>query len=228
MTINCLIIDDEPSSQAVLKHFVNDVSFLELQGVCNSALEAIEVLNSTNTIDLIFLDINMPKLSGLSFYKTLQNPPKVIFTTAYSEYAIEAFNVSAIDYLLKPFPFERFLTAVNKVKSALNTNEKPESESLIIKANKTLHKVNTKDIIYIEALGDYVKVHLQDNVIVTNSTFTNMLKQLPSTWFTRIHKSFAINLNNLEMVKGNTVTVNQNTLPIGQSFKSSLLERLKE
>ncbi|MDT0557464.1 LytTR family DNA-binding domain-containing protein [Ichthyenterobacterium sp. W332] len=228
MIINCLIIDDEPSAQSVIKHFISDVSFLKLKGVCNSALEAIDVLNDNKEIDLIFLDINMPKLSGLSFYKSLQNPPNVIFTTAYSDYALEGFEVNAIDYLLKPFSFERFLTAVNKLKTAIKHEKSNQTESLIIKANKVLHKVNTKDIIYIEAFGDYIKVHLRDEFILTNSTFKNMLNQLPNELFVQIHKSFSINLNYLEIIKGNTAQVQKKSLPIGQSYKAKLLERLKE
>lgn len=227
MKIHCLIIDDEPSSQTVLKHFINDVNFLTLEGVCNSALEALEFLSSNTTIDLIFLDINMPKLSGLSFYKSLQNPPKVIFTTAYSEYALEGFELDAVDYLLKPFAFERFLTAVQKAKNLLHTSSISAPNYVIIKSNKVLHKVNLEDILYIEAFGDYVKVHLENDFILTNSTFTKMLNEFQNRNFVRVHKSFAINLNYLQKVKGNLVTVKNKELPIGQAYKLDFLDKLK-
>ena len=161
MKLNCLIIDDEPSSQSILKIFCKDVEFLNVISICNNALEAMSILNNQNNIDLLFLDINMPKLSGLNFYKSLQNPPDVIFTTAYSEYALDGFEVNAIDYLLKPFSFERFLTAVNKAinKKKSDDNSITHDDFLIIKSNKVLHKINPNDILFVEAVGDYVKVH---------------------------------------------------------------------
>jgi len=224
MKLNCLIIDDEPSSQSILKIFCDDVEFLNVISICNNALEAISILNSQNDIDLLFLDINMPKLSGLNFYKSLQNPPDVIFTTAYSEYALDGFEVNAIDYLLKPFSFERFLAAANKAlnkKKSQNNND----ESILIKANKVLHKVNPDDILFVEAFGDYVKVHQDDSVITTNSTFTNILKLLPGQ-FIRCHKSFAINLKKMNSLAGNVVTVGDKTIPIGQTYKSDFLKSL--
>ena len=141
MKISCIIIDDEPSSQNVLISFINKIDYLELKQVCNDALEALEYLKN-HAIDLIFLDINMPQLSGISFYKSLQKPPNVIFTTAYSEYAIEGFDLDALDYLLKPFSFDRFVKAVSKTKD-LKANFK---ESIVIKSNKKLHQVKIEDI----------------------------------------------------------------------------------
>jgi DNA-binding LytR/AlgR family response regulator len=227
MKIRCLIIDDEPSSQLVLKKFIADVEFLELIAVCNNAVEAIQELKK-NTIDLLLLDINMPKISGISFYKSLQNPPEVIFTTAYSQYAIEGFEVNAIDYLLKPFSFDRFFTAVNKVleKKFVNGNNSHEDHFILIKSNKILHKISSDNILFIEAFGDYVKVHLDDKFIMTNATFTSVFESLPKHIFIRTHKSFAINLNKLNSICGNQILISNHKIPIGQKYKAAFLKSL--
>ena len=192
MNIKCIIIDDEPSSQNVLKSFIDKIDYLEVLQICNNALEALDFLKN-NTVDLFFLDINMPHLSGISFYKSLKNPPKVIFTTAYSEYALEGFEVEAIDYLLKPFYFERFVKAVSKVKT-LNDNK---TDYILLKSDKKLHQIKTDDIYFIEGLGDYIKVHLKDAYLVTYKSLTKMNDLLPKSDFIQVHKSFIINKKNL-------------------------------
>ncbi|NER14204.1 response regulator [Leptobacterium flavescens] len=226
MKIKCLIIDDEPSSQNVLKNFIEDLSFLELSHVCNNAIDAIEYLKADTSVELLFLDINMPKISGLSFYRSLQNPPDVIFTTAYPQYAVEGFEVNAVDYLLKPFSFDRFFTAVNKVLDKRKEEQAKDREApyLMIKSNKVLHKVLISDIFYVEALGDYVKVHLKDSNIVTNSTFTNILEALKNAQFIRTHKSFAINPGKLNSVSGNQAIIGPYTVPIGQKYKADFIK----
>ena len=229
MNIKCLIIDDEPASQEVLKIFIEKIDFLSLVNVCNNAIEALSEIKSNSEIDLLFLDINMPKISGLSFYKSLQNPPLVIFTTAYPQYAIEGFNVNAIDYLLKPFSFDRFLTSVNKVVDKLNTKIKAAhlEETILIKADKKLHKVNVCSIIYIEAFGDYVKIYLENEFLLTNKTFKNLLNLLPLKKFIQVHKSFAINLQKVSFVEGNQILINKNKIPIGLKFKKIFLDKFK-
>lgn len=227
MNLSCLIIDDEPSSQKVLNVFIKKVPSLQLEAISNNAAEALETLRNNTNIDLLFLDINMPNISGLSFYKSLKNPPAVIFTTAYSEYAIDGFEVNAVDYLLKPFSFDRFLTAVNKAFDALQIPKNTtEAAAIYVKENKTLHKVILQNILYVEALGDYVKIHLENTSIVTNSTFTNMLQQLPATDFVRTHKSFAINLRKLNSVSGNQIIINNTKIPIGQTYKAAFMKLL--
>ena len=225
MTIKCLIIDDEPSSQTVLKKFVADVDFLELIAVCSNAIDALQVLTQHQDIDLLFLDINMPKISGLTFYKSLQNPPNVIFTTAYPQYAVDGFEVNAIDYLLKPFAFERFFTAVNKVleKKSPNENKAEGDDYIMIKSNKTLHKINCNDILFIEAFGDYVKVYLDDQMILTNATFTSIFESLPQHIFKRTHKSFAINFKKMNSISGNQIMIKSHKIPIGQTYKTVFL-----
>lgn len=230
MKIKCLIIDDEPSSQTVLKNFVGDVDFLELTGVCNNAIEAIEKLKSNPSIQLLFLDINMPKISGLTFYKSLQNPPEVIFTTAYPQYAVEGFEVNASDYLLKPFSFDRFFKAVNKVVEKLSPfDNKIENEPFImVKSNKTLYKIIVDHILFIEAFGDYVKVHMEDKMIMTNATFTSVFESLPKQMFIRTHKSFAINFKKMNSISGNQVMIKIHRIPIGQKYKTEFLTLMNQ
>lgn len=222
--ISCLIIDDEYSSQKVLQHFIKDTDVLDLRATCNNAAEAFKYLQLKESVDLLFLDINMPQQSGLDFYKTLKHPPLVIFTTAYPQYAVEGFEVNAVDYLLKPFSFERFLTAINKVLELLKTDSK-DNEFIVLKENKALHKVIINDILFVEAFGDYVKVHTSTKTIVTHSTFSNMLAALPAN-FLRTHKSFSVNLNKMNHLSGNQITIKNQTIPIGQTYKKSVLKAL--
>lgn len=227
MRITCLIVDDEPSSQQVLERFIGQVDFLQLAGVCNDAVEALQKLNATH-IDLMFLDINMPKITGVSFLKSLQHPPEVIFTTAYSKYALEGFELNAADYLLKPFTFDRFFAAVNKVVEKLSHkgNHAPEDPFVLIKADKTLHKIACSSIFFIEAFGDYVKIHLDDSAILTNSTFTALLEELPADKFVRTHKSFAVNIDKLKSISGNQIAIGKHKVPVGYKFKPAFMEFL--
>jgi len=222
-TISCIIIDDELSSQKVLQHFVYETEVLELKQTCNNSAEAFKYLQLHPKIDLLFLDINMPRQSGLDFYKSLQHPPAVIFTTAYPQYAVEGFEVDATDYLLKPIAYERFLTAINKVLNTNNTSSK--NDFIILKENKALHKVMVADILFVEAYGDYVKVHLEDKFITTHSTFSRFVEQLPK-YFIKTHKSFSINLNKMRALSGNQITVDSHNVPIGQTYKAQVLKAL--
>lgn len=222
--ISCLIVDDELSSQNVLQHFIAQTDVLELKQTCNNAQEAFKFLQLNTGIDLLFLDINMPQQSGIDFYKSLKHPPAVIFTTAYTQYAIDGFELNATDYLLKPIAYERFLTAIGKV---INSRTKDINSSFIVlKENKALHKIQFENILFIEAYGDYVKVHLTDKIITTHSTFSGFIKQLPS-YFIRVHKSFSINLNEMTQLSGNQITLQSHKIPIGQTYKAKVLEALK-
>lgn len=230
MKIDCLIIEDEPSSQNVLKKYISDINSLNLILICNNAMEALEILNSNQNIDLIFLDINMPKISGLSFYKSLQTPPEVIFTTAYPQYAVEGFEVNAIDYLLKPFSFERFLTSINKATRIINSSQEIISEKsfIFIKADKKTHKIKIDQILFIEAFGDYVKIHLENSFLLTYNRFSNFLDQLPQNKFIQTHKSFAIAIDKVQSIESNQITIQKHLIPIGQKYRNSFLKELRK
>lgn len=223
-SIRCLIIDDELSSQRVLQHFVAETEVLDLKAICNNAAEAFKYLQLKGNIDLLFLDINMPQQSGLDFYKTLKNPPPVIFTTAYPQYAVDGFEVNATDYLLKPIAYERFLTAINKVLNNQKTTNETEG-FIVLKENKALYKLYFKDIQFVEAFGDYVKVHTEEKTITTHSTFSKFIDSLPN-YFLRTHKSFSINLNRMNHLSGNQITLDTHAIPIGQTYKQSVLKAL--
>lgn len=223
-SITCIIVDDELSSQRVLQHFVAETEVLDLKATCNNAAEAFKYLQLHRTIDLLFLDINMPKQSGLDFYKTLKNPPQVIFTTAYPQYAVDGFEVNAADYLLKPIAYERFLIAINKVLSNEHSLQN-ETDFMVLNENKALHKVFYRDIQFIEAFGDYVKVHTQEKTITTHSTFSKLIENLPNN-FLRTHKSFSINLNRMNHLSGNQITIDDHAVPIGQTYKQTVLKAL--
>ena len=183
-------------------------------------------MQTNSSVDVLFLDINMPKQTGLDFYKNLQNPPAVIFTTAYPQYAVEGFEVNATDYLLKPFSYDRFLTAVNKILNTKKDINTQPSDHIILKENKTLYKIMFKNINYVEAFGDYVKVHTMNGVITTHSTFSNFISKLPS-YFLRVHKSFSINLEKMEQLSGNQIQVGTYKIPIGQTYKATVLKAIQ-
>jgi DNA-binding LytR/AlgR family response regulator len=235
MKIKCLIVDDEPLAQDILVQYVGDCKSLELLKVCSDALEAGEFIQS-HPVDLIFLDINMPRLSGIRFVKTLNHPVLIIFNTAYPEFAAEGFEANAVDYLLKPFSFERFMKAVNKaIEWAEFRNEKGkpgEEESIqnlgfiLLRSDKKIFKVNFDDILYFESIGDYIKVHLTDKKIIIHETVKNLVTQLPINKFIRVHKSYIVSVAKIRLIEGNQVDVEGKKIPIGLVFKEELLKRL--
>lgn len=231
MKIKALIVDDEPLAQNVIEQYALKIPDLEITGKCNDAICAHQTLQE-NEVDLIFLDINMPKLSGISFLKNLKNPPLIIFSTAYSEYALEGFELDAIDYLKKPFSFERFSKAFFKASELVRLKAKPENNSshsetendfIFIKSNKKTYRVKFSDIFYIEGLGDYIQVHLKDHKIVTNLSMKKMVDLLPQDQFYRIHKSYIISIDKIDLVEGNMVSVKQKRLPVGNSYRPGFL-----
>lgn len=234
MNIRCLIIDDEPLAQRVIEKYAENVPYLEIVRKCNNALEAIEILHQEE-IHLLFLDINMPRLSGMDFLKALKNPPLVIITTAYAEYAIQGYEMDVVDYLMKPFAFDRFLKAVQKAADFLRTREpshgesqeieNPEERFIFIKSSKKTYKVNLSEILYIEALGDYVKIYTDGRMIVSYQSLKNLESLLPAKSFPRIHKSFIIALSRIDMIEGNQVKIRERMIPVGTNFKAEF-ERL--
>lgn len=229
MNIDCIIVDDEPLSQEVLLRYISDIKQLNLVAVCNDALEAIASLREQN-VDLIFLDINMPRISGLQLIKSLQNPPLVIFTTAYPEFAVEGFEVAAVDFLLKPFSFDRFLKAVNKafdIKSSEKIQNSQE-EILWLKSDKKLNRVNIADIDYIEAVGDYVKLVCSSYNLIVHETMQGMMEMLKTSGFIRIHRSYIVHPGKIEYVEGNQVKIDETILPLGASYREEFFKFLKQ
>ena len=229
--LQCIIADDEPIARQILENYIQAIPNLEIIASCKNAFEVLEILQ-TKTVDILFLDINMPKLSGLSLLKTMQQKPSVIITTAYPEYAIEGFELSVTDYLLKPFSLERFLQAVNKVPqkevSKPETTTIPKQEiplSIFVKSDKKIIKIDFDQINHIEAYGNYIKI-FTDTMILTPQTLTEFLEKLPNH-FIRIHKSCIINFNQLKLIDGNQVVLQNNTkLQIGKSYRKSVLDSI--
>jgi len=238
MKIKCLIIDDEPLAQRVIEKYAQDLPFLEIAGKCNQAVEAIEYLHQQQ-IDLMFLDINMPKLSGIDFLKTMKHTPLVIITTAYAEYALEGYELDVVDYLMKPFGFDRFLKAVHKAQDILSTRNyqeepdiksdqsPPEEQFVFVKSGKKTFKVNLNDLLYVEALGDYVKIYTSDRMIVSYQSLKHIESILPFSKFPRVHKSFLISLSKVEMIEGNQVRIKDKFIPIGSNYKMEFEKLVK-
>jgi DNA-binding LytR/AlgR family response regulator len=235
MKLKCLIVDDEPLAQDILVQYIDDCHSLELLKVCSDALEAGEYIRS-QPVDLIFLDINMPRLSGIRFVKTLNQPILIIFTTAYPEYAAEGFEADAVDYLVKPFSFERFMKAVNKAVELAEFRKKKEPQRgtdfvqnhdfILLRSDKKIFKINFDDIIYFESTGDYIKVNCTDKKIIIHETFKNLVTQLPVNQFIRVHKSYIVSVTKIRLIEGNQVDVAGQKIPIGLVFKEELLKRL--
>lgn len=231
MVWKCVIVDDEPPAQRVIERFLNDIPSTSIVAKCRNAFEANEVLMKLE-VDIIFLDINMPKMSGLSFLKTLRKPPAVIITTAYREYALEGYELDVVDYLKKPFSFERFFRAVNKAIDKLtvrptisNANEiqvnEPQQSFIFVKEDKITYKVDVNDILYIESVGDYNKIYTLQRVYLTYQTLKKLQELLPHEQFPRVHKSYIIALNKVDNIIGNQVKINNEAIPVGQTYRKA-------
>ena len=236
--INVIIVDDEPLALDVLETYIDKIPDLNLVKKCSNALEANAALKE-HDIDLMFLDIQMPQLTGIDFLRTLAKPPKVIFTTAYANYAVEGFELNAVDYLLKPISLDRFMKAVNKAQEQISLENKEsapapisagadEEDFIFVKADKKLIKVNYRDIVYIEGLKDYVIIRLMNSRIITLQTMKSLEQKLPGTTFKRIHRSYIVNIQRIQAVQGNMVEVIEKNqakhLPIGKNYREELLE----
>ncbi|MBN9383853.1 MAG: response regulator transcription factor [Chitinophagaceae bacterium] len=226
MIWKCLIVDDEPPAIKVIRKYAEMVQQLEIAGTCNNALQAMELLK-TKKIDLLFLDIQMPKLSGTGFIKALQHPPKVIFTTAYKEFAADAFDLDAVDYLLKPISFERFLRAVNKATGSgmpvdtPDKNDDIQQSFLYFRSERKMVKVFLNDIVYIESLKDYIKIFRQnDKPLIVKQSLTTLEAMLPKDLFARIHRSFIVSLAKVTAYTNHDVEIGDIELPFGRQYKS--------
>lgn len=229
--IKTIAVDDELPALSVIESFCKRFSFISLEKIYNRPNDALKYLDKF-PVDLIFLDINMPSLSGIEFYKQVKQSTMVIFTTAYSEYAVEGFNLSAVDYLLKPFTPERFEQAVLKAHDYFNYLNKKDNEELkylYIRADYTLHKLAIDDILFIEGLDDYLKIHLRGvRPLVARMTIKAMLDKLPIKDFVRVHRSFIVPFNKIESVRNKTITLAGEDIPIGASYEKSFMERFGE
>ena len=231
----CMVVDDEPLSQEVIVQFIRDTPGLTLERVESDALGALSFLRD-NKVDLIFLDINMPKVSGLSFAKSLESPPMIIFTTAYPEYAVVGFDLEAVDYLVKPVPFERFLKAANKAielyrfkHGEVKGEEQAGNSSnthITVRSDKKIYQVPLFEISFFESIGDYVKIHTTGKVIIATFTLKDLIEKLNED-FIRIHKSYIVSLSHIAYVEGNIVKIGSESIPIGMKYKEDFFNRFR-
>jgi DNA-binding LytR/AlgR family response regulator len=232
MTINCIIIDDEPLARKGLKEYIADTDFLNLIGEFDNALKATELL-SKGTVQLLFLDIQMPKITGLDFFKSLQHAPPVIFTTAYPQYALDGFDLNALDYLVKPISFDRFLKAALKAKEYYEIRSHNDEAAtgkkedyFFIKADNKLVKVFFDEILFVEALQNYVTIHTADKKYITYLTFKSVEEYLPADRFIKTHKSYIISASKINSIEGNDIRIGNHHVPISRNEKEEVMEKL--
>ena len=232
MKFKCIIVDDEPPATRILENYIGKVSFLEKVGVFNDSLKAIEFLNK-ESVDVIFLDIQMPQLTGLQISKIISKDIKVIFTTAYPDFALEGFELNAVDYLLKPIAFERFYQAVSKLNSETKVEvltQNNSSDFIFVKTDgkNKFQKLFLEEILYVESLQNYVCIHTLKQQIITHSSLKNVVESLPEKDFIQIHKSFVVALKQIESTDSFSVFINAKELPIGATFKDAFFERIDQ
>jgi DNA-binding LytR/AlgR family response regulator len=234
--IKCLVIEDEQPAMDVLRNHILGVEALELTGTCHNAVEALSFLQS-NAVDLLFLDIQMPHILGTNFIRTFKNPPKVIFTTAYRKYAVEGFELDAVDFLLKPISFDRFLKAVNKILQLNLQSTLPETKNaedtktasqsfLYFRTDRKMVKVLLNDILFIEGLRDYIKIYTTSKLIVTKHQLASLEEMLPADAFLRIHRSFIVSINKIDSFNSETIEVAKKEIPIGRMYRHGVNKRL--
>jgi DNA-binding LytR/AlgR family response regulator len=233
MNIHCLLVDDEPLALDLLESYVSKTPFLTFAGRCNSAFQALELLGMME-VDLIFLDIQMPGLSGLEFIRSLQNAPKVIFTTAFEKYAIDGFKVDALDYLLKPISYPEFLNAVNKARRWFEYTEKPMAatakNSIFVKADYKLVQIEFKNILYIEGLKDYVKFYQEgiEKPVLSLMSMKLLEENLPEKTFMRVHRSYIVNLDKITTIERNRIVFGKEYIPISENYKERFQKFVNE
>ncbi|HCX23783.1 MAG: DNA-binding response regulator [Flammeovirgaceae bacterium] len=235
MQIKCLIIDDEPLAIKVIEKYIDEVDELECVGKCENAMDALKMLQEKQ-VDLIFLDINMPKLTGMELLQTLKDPPLVVITTAYREYAVESYDYDVVDYLVKPIEFPRFFRMVQKVMDRLKIPTAPtpqptatgdaKLDHLFLKVDKKMVKVFLKDILYVESLKDYVMVHTINEDLIVHHNLQSFTELLPASSFTRIHRSYTVSLEKIKAIDGNQVEIGGKYLPIGRNYQSEVKSKI--
>jgi DNA-binding LytR/AlgR family response regulator len=232
--IHCLIVDDEPMAREILEDHLSKINSVQVVASCKNAVDAFNVI-AAKKIDVIFLDINMPEISGLSFAKSINKKMKLIFTTAYREYAVDGFDLQAVDYLLKPISFDRLYQSINKYidecipsdlqKDKENIEEK--SDFIFVRSDRKMIKVNFVEILYIESLGDYIKIILGTKNIVTRETISSIEAKLPKNMFLRTHRSFIVSIKHIVSFTNEYIEINKKSIPISRSYKTSVLNRLE-
>jgi DNA-binding LytR/AlgR family response regulator len=232
MNINCIVIDDEPLARKGLKEYIADVDFLDLAGEFDSPLKAADIV-SRGEVQLLFLDIQMPKITGLEFFKTLKNPPPVIFTTAYPQYALDGFEVNALDYLVKPISFERFLKATLRAKEFYEIRDQNQAgikgsvaDHFYIKADNKLVKLMFDEILFAEALQNYVVIHTTDKKYITYLTFKSVEDYLPGDQFIKTHKSYIVSTSKIESIEANDIRLGTHHIPISRNLKDEVMDKL--
>jgi two-component system, LytTR family, response regulator len=235
--MNCIAIDDEPLALDIICEFCSKISYLNLIGTYTNPSDAVKLLNS-NEIDLVFLDIHMPQISGLDFLKSRYNPPLIIFTTAYKEHAFQGFEYDAVDYLVKPFSCDRFTKSVNKAYQLLKLknravsldNDKPgvSNKFIMVKVEYSTIRVNLDDILYIEGLRDYVKIYSGGKPILTKTTMKNIVEKLPPDRFLRVHKSFIVSVDKFDMIENNRIVIGKERIPVGESYRIPFLKMVNK
>ncbi|MGF7042670.1 LytR/AlgR family response regulator transcription factor [Mucilaginibacter lappiensis] len=225
--ISCVITDDEPLARKGLRGYVDKTDFLELRGVFEDAFQLSEFMRA-NPVDLLFLDIQMPDFTGIEFLKTLKNPPKVIFTTAFEQYAIEGFELEIMDYLLKPISYERFLKGVSKAQAYFNSKKQPDSylDYLFVKVDGKLEKIAFSDVLFIEGMENYVAIHLPNKKLVTHMTIKALLEKLPKDKFARTHKSYLVAFDKVESIEGNNLFIGKHKIPVSKYLKNEVLSKI--
>ncbi len=233
-TIYCLVVDDEPVAREILENLLAKINSVKVVACCKNAVEAFNVINSKK-VDLIFLDINMPEISGLSFARSINKNIKIIFTTAYREYAVDGFDLQAVDYLLKPISFDRLLQAINKYLNETTVDNGLVSEEILaekndyifVRSDRKMVKINFSEILFIESLSDYIKIHLKDKTVITRETLSNIEAKLPQTDFIKVHRSFIVSLANIDSFTNENMEIGKHQIPISRSYKNVVLGRLE-
>ncbi|MDP2337665.1 MAG: LytTR family DNA-binding domain-containing protein [Bacteroidota bacterium] len=224
--MNCIIIEDEPAAQSILERNISLCPDLHCCGTFADAFSAQAYL-ATSTVDLIFLDINLPEMSGVSFLRSLVHPPLVIFSTAYPQYAVDGFDLEVVDFLLKPFSFERFYKAVNKAREKFNTLAQPVLPvKFSVKSGKRIYQIAIDDILFVEACGDYVTIFCTDKKLMVHGTLKSWEEKLKGSSLLKVHRTVVINLSKIDHIEGNLIQIGEHKLPVSEQFKEQLLARI--
>ncbi|MCD0468590.1 LytTR family DNA-binding domain-containing protein [Flavobacterium sp. JAS] len=233
MKIKCVLIDDEPLAIKVLQNYFANFTDFEVIGTFNNSLEALDFINST-TVDAVFLDINMPMMTGFELISLIENKTKVIITTAFREFAAESYDLDVLDYLVKPIPLPRFIKCINKITTEYNLKNNIKVETtkgdshIFIKVDKKMMKINIEEILFVEGMKEYIKVVTPDKTYITHKSLTSLSEELPADRFLRIHKSYVIALNKVKSIEGNRIQIQSYTIPIGRNYSKEVKNRILE